>query len=127
MGRRVTEPSAANCNNSSAVPWNRSQRYAGDLSHWESGSTLCPEQVCGIASKDCVNIHPEFQTPVGGPVVVSSPQVGQVTSTYDPRIGQLALRFTFWSLPSHVFFPLYAVHSNRIKKGLLAAQQLAIA
>jgi hypothetical protein len=39
--------------------------------------------------------HPEFQNPVGGPVVVSSPQVGQVTSTYDPRIGQLALRFTF--------------------------------
>jgi hypothetical protein len=39
--------------------------------------------------------HPEFQNPVGGPVVVSSPQVGQVTSTYDPRVGQLALRFTF--------------------------------
>jgi hypothetical protein len=39
--------------------------------------------------------HPEFQNPTGGPVVVSSPQVGQVTSTFDPRIGQLALRLTF--------------------------------
>jgi hypothetical protein len=38
--------------------------------------------------------HTQWQSPiVSAPVY--SPQVGQVTSTYDPRIGQLALRFTF--------------------------------
>jgi hypothetical protein len=38
--------------------------------------------------------HTEFQNPVG-PVVFLSPQVGQVTSTFDPRIGQLSLRLSF--------------------------------
>ena len=39
--------------------------------------------------------HTEFQNPAGGPSNVFSPQVGQVVSTFDPRIGQLSLRFAF--------------------------------
>lgn len=38
--------------------------------------------------------HTEWQSPVASSTI-TSPQVGQITSTYDPRIGQLALRFTF--------------------------------
>jgi hypothetical protein len=39
--------------------------------------------------------HTQWQNPIAGPVSVFSPQLGQITSTFDPRIGQLALRFTF--------------------------------
>ena len=39
--------------------------------------------------------HTEFQNPAGGPSNVFSPQVGQGVSTFDPRIGQLSLRFAF--------------------------------
>ena len=39
--------------------------------------------------------HTEFQNPAGGPSNVFSPQVGEVVSTFDPRIGQLSLRFAF--------------------------------
>ncbi len=38
--------------------------------------------------------HTEWQSPVASSTI-ASPQVGQITSTFDPRIGQLALRFTF--------------------------------
>lgn len=38
--------------------------------------------------------HTEWQNPVGA-TPFSSPQLGQSTSTYAPRIGQLALRVTF--------------------------------
>ena len=39
--------------------------------------------------------HTEWRNPPSGPASVFSPQLGQVTSTYDPRIGQLSLRFAF--------------------------------
>jgi len=39
--------------------------------------------------------HTEWQNPPTGPAVVSSPLLGQVTSTFDPRIGQVSLRFSF--------------------------------
>jgi hypothetical protein len=40
--------------------------------------------------------HTEWQSPVvSSPLNSSTPQVGEITSTFDPRIGQLALRFTF--------------------------------
>ena len=39
--------------------------------------------------------HTEWQTPLSGSATFFSPQLGQITSTYDPRIGQLALRLTF--------------------------------
>ena len=39
--------------------------------------------------------HTEWQNPPTGPALVSSPQLGQVTSTFDPRIGQVSLRFAF--------------------------------
>ena len=38
--------------------------------------------------------HTQFSNPVG-PVPVTSPLLGQATSTFDPRIGQLSLRFSF--------------------------------
>jgi hypothetical protein len=38
--------------------------------------------------------HTEWQSPIST-TSVFSPQLGQITSTYDPRIGQLALRFMF--------------------------------
>ena len=39
--------------------------------------------------------HTQWQNPVTGAVSVYSPQLGQITSTYDPRIGQLALKLLF--------------------------------
>jgi hypothetical protein len=39
--------------------------------------------------------HTEWQNPTGGSATFFSPQLGQITSTYDPRIGQLSLRLTF--------------------------------
>jgi Carboxypeptidase regulatory-like domain/TonB dependent receptor-like, beta-barrel len=39
--------------------------------------------------------HTEWQNPPTGPALVSSPQLGQVVSTFDPRIGQVSLRFAF--------------------------------
>ncbi len=38
--------------------------------------------------------HTEWQTP-NSTAVITSPQLGQITSTRDPRIGQLALRLAF--------------------------------
>ena len=40
--------------------------------------------------------HTEWQNPTGGLATFFSPQLGQITSTYDPRIGQLSLRLTFY-------------------------------
>ena len=39
--------------------------------------------------------HTQFQNPSGGPTLISSPQLGQVVSTLDPRIGQVSLRLSF--------------------------------
>jgi hypothetical protein len=39
--------------------------------------------------------HTEWQNPTGGSATFFSPQLGQITSTYDPRIGQMALRLSF--------------------------------
>jgi len=39
--------------------------------------------------------HTEWQNPTGGSATFFSPQLGQITSTYDPRIGQLSLRLVF--------------------------------
>ena len=39
--------------------------------------------------------HTEFQNPTTGPATVFSPQLGQITSTFAPRIGQLSLRLAF--------------------------------
>jgi hypothetical protein len=38
--------------------------------------------------------HTEWQAPLTS-MPIGSPQLGQITSTYDPRIGQLALKLTF--------------------------------
>jgi len=38
--------------------------------------------------------HTEWQSPISA-TPIYSPQLGQITSTYDPRIGQLALRLSF--------------------------------
>jgi hypothetical protein len=38
--------------------------------------------------------HTEWQSPISS-MSVYSPQLGQITSTYDPRIGQMALRLIF--------------------------------
>jgi len=39
--------------------------------------------------------HTEWQNPSGGPALFQSPLLGQITSTFAPRIGQLSLRFSF--------------------------------
>ena len=39
--------------------------------------------------------HTEFQNPTSGPAPIYSPQLGQVVSTFDPRIGQISLRLSF--------------------------------
>jgi hypothetical protein len=39
--------------------------------------------------------HTQFQNPSGGPAPIYSPQLGQVVSTFDPRIGQVSLRLSF--------------------------------
>jgi len=39
--------------------------------------------------------HTQFQNPSGGPAAIYSPQLGQVVSTFDPRIGQVSLRLSF--------------------------------
>jgi hypothetical protein len=39
--------------------------------------------------------HTEWQSPPSGSATFFSPQLGQITSTYDPRIGQLSLRVAF--------------------------------
>lgn len=39
--------------------------------------------------------HTEWQNPTSGSATFFSPQLGQITSTYDPRIGQMSLRLTF--------------------------------
>ena len=39
--------------------------------------------------------HTQFQNPTSGPAPIYSPQLGQVVSTFDPRIGQVSLRLSF--------------------------------
>jgi hypothetical protein len=39
--------------------------------------------------------HTEWQSPPSGSATFFSPQLGQITSTYDPRIGQVSLRVAF--------------------------------
>jgi hypothetical protein len=39
--------------------------------------------------------HTEFQNSTGGPAPIYSPQLGQVVSTFDPRIGQISMRLSF--------------------------------
>jgi len=39
--------------------------------------------------------HTQFQNPTSGPTPIYSPQLGQVVSTFDPRIGQVSLRLSF--------------------------------
>jgi len=60
--------------------------------------THLSERVEMIFRAEFFNIfnHTEWQSPVvSSPLNSSTPQVGEITSTFDPRIGQLALRFTF--------------------------------
>jgi hypothetical protein len=39
--------------------------------------------------------HTQWQNPTSGSATFFSPQLGQITSTYDPRIGQVSLRIAF--------------------------------
>lgn len=72
------------------------RRVNFDLS-LEKKTDLIGEKLQVIFRAEFFNIlnHTEFQNPAGGPQSVFSPQLGQATSTYDPRIGQLSLRFAF--------------------------------
>ena len=58
--------------------------------------TQLTEQVEMTFKADFFNIlnHTEWQSPVAS-TPIGSPQLGQITSTFDPRIGQLSLRFAF--------------------------------
>ena len=61
-------------------------------------STLISERVRLLFRAEAFNIfnHAQFVNPGGGsPVRVTSTLLGQVTTTYDPRILQLALKLTF--------------------------------
>ncbi len=59
-------------------------------------NTRLTERVQMIFRAEFFNIlnHTEWQSPVAS-TPIGSPQLGQITSTFDPRIGQVALRFTF--------------------------------
>ena len=59
-------------------------------------STPLTEHVQMIFRAEFFNVlnHTEWQGPVAS-TPITSPQLGQITSTYDPRIGQVALKFTF--------------------------------
>lgn len=60
--------------------------------------TRLSERVDMIFRAEFFNIlnHTEWQSPtVSSPLNSSTPQVGEILSTFDQRIGQLALRFTF--------------------------------
>jgi len=59
-------------------------------------NTRLTERVQMIFRAEFFNIlnHTEWESPVASTPIVS-PQLGQITSTFDPRIGQVALRFTF--------------------------------
>jgi hypothetical protein len=59
-------------------------------------NTRLTERVQMIFRAEFFNIlnHTEWQSPVAS-TPLASPQLGQITSTFDPRIGQVALRFTF--------------------------------
>jgi len=63
----------------------------------EKRTKLFGERVEMIVRGEFFNIlnHTEWQNPPTGPAAVFSPQLGQVTSTFDPRIGQVSLRFSF--------------------------------
>jgi Carboxypeptidase regulatory-like domain/TonB dependent receptor len=63
----------------------------------EKATPLFHEKMQFIFRAEFFNImnHTEFQNPSGGPASIYSPQLGQVVSTFDPRIGQLSFRFTF--------------------------------
>jgi hypothetical protein len=70
------------------------RRVNFDLS-LEKRTKLFGERVEMILRGEFFNIlnHTEWQP--AAPANVFSPQLGQVTSTYDPRIGQVSLRFAF--------------------------------
>jgi hypothetical protein len=72
------------------------RRVNFDLS-LEKRTNLYGEKLQMIFRAEFFNIlnHTEFQNPTGFPASVFSPLLGQVTSTFDPRIGQLSLRFAF--------------------------------
>jgi hypothetical protein len=72
------------------------RRVNFDLS-LEKRTKLFGERVEMIVRGEFFNIlnHTEWQNPPTGPANVFSPQLGQITSTFDPRIGQVSLRFAF--------------------------------
>ena len=63
----------------------------------EKATPLFHERMQFIFRAEFFNIlnHTEFQNPSGGPASIYSGQLGQVVSTFDPRIGQLSFRLTF--------------------------------
>ena len=63
----------------------------------EKATPLFHEKMQFIFRAEFFNIlnHTEFQNPSGGPASIYSGQLGQVVSTFDPRIGQLSFRVTF--------------------------------
>jgi hypothetical protein len=63
----------------------------------EKATPLFKEKMQFIFRAEFFNIlnHTEFQNPSGGSASIYSPQLGQVVSTFDPRIGQLSFRLTF--------------------------------
>jgi hypothetical protein len=63
----------------------------------EKRTTFFEDKLEVILAGEFFNIfnHTEFQNPSGGPSPIYSPQLGQVTSTFDPRIGQVSLRLSF--------------------------------
>jgi hypothetical protein len=63
----------------------------------EKATPLFHEKMQFIFRAEFFNIlnHTEFQNPSGGPASIYSGQLGQVVSTFDPRIGQLSFRLTF--------------------------------
>jgi outer membrane receptor protein involved in Fe transport len=73
-----------------------SRRVNFDLS-LEKKTNLFKERAQLVFRAEFFNIlnHTQFQNPPGGPQSVFSPQLGQAISTFDPRIGQLSLRFAF--------------------------------
>ena len=63
----------------------------------EKQTLLFHEKMTAIFRAEFFNVfnHTEFQNPSGGSTSFYSGQLGQVISAFDPRIGQLSLRFTF--------------------------------
>jgi len=63
----------------------------------EKQTAIFHERIQAIFRAEFFNVfnHTEFQNPSGGPASFYSGQLGQVVSTFDPRIGQLSLRLSF--------------------------------